>query len=378
MSPDRAGYSTDKVLIITASVGAGHDGAAHELADRLRRAGVDVDVRDYLQALPRWCRKLLSECYYSSVEHTPFLFEWVYTTIETSRLACALMRVFCRLGNRTIAAWVGAGDYGAVVSTYPLASQGLGVLRDSGRITLPVVTYLTDPAPHRTWVHPAVDLHLTVTIGTAQRGASDYGIPMIVGGPLVPRKFGHTPTPGRIAELRGELGLPVDEPVALLATGSVGLGDIAASAHDALDAGVIPVVLCGHNEDLRQRLSTMVGIIALGWRVDVHELMHLADVLVQNAGGLTFTEAMVAGLPTISYRCLPGHGQANAAALERADLAPWARDRDQFAVLLPLHAARVRTPRHYDDPARHILGLLGVGSLPREVPDHPIGQYAFR
>jgi len=35
-------------LIISGSVGAGHDGAANELADRLRVHGIDVDVRDYL------------------------------------------------------------------------------------------------------------------------------------------------------------------------------------------------------------------------------------------------------------------------------------------------------------------------------------------
>ncbi|MFI6254099.1 UDP-N-acetylglucosamine--N-acetylglucosamine transferase, partial [Streptomyces sp. NPDC051016] len=46
----------------------------------------------------------------------------------------------------------------------------------------------------------------------------------------------------------------------------------------------------------------------------------------QNAGGLTSLEAFAAGLPVASYRCIPGHGQTNAAALDEAGLAAWIRD----------------------------------------------------
>jgi len=362
------GVNTRAVLILSASVGAGHDGAADELAERLRRSGVDVDVRDYMNALPRWGRFLLRDCYSPSVRHTPLLFEWLFTTIENSRVVRAVVLTFCRLGNRTVRMWISAGTYSTVVSTYPLASQTLGELRASGRVGCPVVTYLTDPAAHRTWVHPDVDVHLTVTAATAAIGEHRYSVPLRVGGPLVPARFASAPSPDRLAQLRRDLMLPADKPVALFATGSLGLGDAAASARDAVGAGLTPLVLCGRNEVLRQRLSAVAGVIALGWRTDVHELMHLADVLVQNAGGLSFTEAMVAGLPVVSYRCIPGHGQANAAILQQAGLAPWALDATQFAALLRQQAARGRTPSSYDDPARHILRLIEPAHSPEHRP----------
>ena len=59
----------ERVLIVSASVGAGHDGAARELAHRLERRGVLTETRDFLDALPaygggartpgrtRWCRR---------------------------------------------------------------------------------------------------------------------------------------------------------------------------------------------------------------------------------------------------------------------------------------------------------------------------------
>jgi len=51
--------------------------------------------------------------------------------------------------------------------------------------------------------------------------------------------------------------------------------------------------------------------------------MAAADVLVHNAGGLSLTEGLAAGLPVITYQPLPGHGRANAALLAKVGLAPW-------------------------------------------------------
>ena len=53
-SDDRpsAPASLTRVLVISASMGAGHDGAARELAARLRAAGHHAEVRDFLDSGP--------------------------------------------------------------------------------------------------------------------------------------------------------------------------------------------------------------------------------------------------------------------------------------------------------------------------------------
>ena len=354
---DPAHGALPRVLVISGSVGAGHDGAAHELADRLRAQGVDVDVRDYLLALPILCRYFLRDGYTASVKRAPQLFQWLFDAIEESWLVHATMRALCRLGDRTVRQWTRTHSYGVVVSTYPLASQSLGNLRRRGELQVPAVTYLTDPAVHRSWVHPAVDHHLTVTPWAAQQGSQTYRVAMRPAGPLVPARFG-TVEPARREALRAELGLDPHRHVALLVTGSLGLGEVEHSARQVLAAGLVPLVLCGRNQALQHRLAAVPGIVALGWRDDVHELMHAADVLVHNAGGLTFTEAMVAGLPAVSYRCIPGHGLANAAALHDGGLAPWARTDEQFTAALDYQVGRGRIPLVPDDPALHVLSLL--------------------
>jgi hypothetical protein len=52
---------------------------------------------------------------------------------------------------------------------------------------------------------------------------------------------------------------------------------------------------------------------------------------VQNAGGLTAAEALASGVPVVTYRCLPGHGRTNAAALDAEGLVPWIQSRAGLA-----------------------------------------------
>lgn len=355
-----------RVLIVSGSVGAGHDGAARELAARLTAAGVDVAVRDFLDAVPRPAAKLLRDGYMTTVSRIPVAFEFLFQRLEHRGFLWSAERTICRWAESTLLSWVAEHQPDVVVSTYPLASQTIGDLRASDRLDARTITYLTDPAVHISWLHPAVDEHLTVTAAAAVQGRRDYGTEFVVGGPLVPARFTRPLRTGEELALRAELGLPVDRPVALLVAGSLGLGDVPATVRDVAAAGVTPLVLCGRNESLRRRIEREPGAVALGWRTDVDRLVHLADVLVQNAGGLSFTEALVAGLPAVTYRAIPGHGRANAAVLDAGGIAPWARSTDELAVHLRGSLGRPRTRPVFPDPADRVLGALPA--LPVVVP----------
>lgn len=335
-----------RVLVVSGSVGGGHDGAAAELTARLTECGLVAERRDYLDAIPWFARHVLREGYTVSVLYLPPFFEWLFRSIDRSPIVQWLSLRFCRLGTREVARWLAEGDYDVVVSTYPLVSQTLGRLKRLGRTRLPLVTYLTDPAVHRLWVHEHVDHHLTVTPPTATQGTRVYGLPMQSAGPLVPARFTRRLDERTRLALRAEIGLPPSQPVALIVTGSLGLGDVMQSVEAVLATGLAtPLVLCGRNERLRRRLRGRAGVVALGWRTDVPELMQVSDVLIHNAGGLSFTEALVAGLPAISYACLPGHGRANAGILAESGIAPWARTRQELTQALQDKLAGAVWPR---------------------------------
>jgi hypothetical protein len=65
---------------------------------------------------------------------------------------------------------------------------------------------------------------------------------------------------------------------------------------------------------------------------------------VQNAGGFACLEALAAGKPTVTYRCISGHGETNAAALDRANIVPWIRSRAELGPRL--REALVTPPRN--------------------------------
>jgi processive 1,2-diacylglycerol beta-glucosyltransferase len=323
------------VLVVSGSVGAGHDRAAAELTRRLRVRGLQVDQRDFLLALPGLLRVLLRACYVASANYAPRALGWMFASIEAYGVMYGLSRRLCALARRRVEQWLRPG-YDVVVSTYPWASQTLGDLRASGRLVSPAVTFLTDPAAHLLWVHPEIDHHFTVTQATVDQGIRDYGVEMQVGGPLVGDDFWRlTDGAERLrarTSIRAQLGLPEDALVALILTGSLGLGDVEATVEAVLAGGVaVPVVACGRNDGLRRKLAARLGPRALGWRDDVPDLMAASDVLVTNAGGLSFTEALVTGLPAVSFAALPGHGEANAYVLDAAGLAPWARTTSELA-----------------------------------------------
>jgi UDP-N-acetylglucosamine:LPS N-acetylglucosamine transferase len=331
-----------RALVISGSVGAGHDGAAAELSRRLRALDVDATCRDFLDAVPRAYQRVLRDGYAFSASYAPRVFDWLFRCGERDTAVRRLTLHVCRLARGEVARWAGEG-YDVVVTTFPFAAQTLGDLKRDGVLGMPVVCYLTDPAPHRLWVHPRLDAHLTVTEATAAEGSERYGVPMAAAGPLAPAAFREPVDEADRRTLREALGVPEDHRMALLMTGSLGLGDVMASVRAMRAAcGTVPVVLCGRNERLRRRIEAVPGVVALGWRDDVPRLMAAADVLVHNAGGLSLTEALVAGLPAVSYEVLSGHGWANARTLASAGLAPWPHTPEGLAEALGRQAGRGR------------------------------------
>ncbi|WP_116209407.1 glycosyltransferase [Streptomyces olivoreticuli] len=331
-----------RVLVISGSMGAGHDGAARGLIHQLRERAVGADFRDFLDALPRSYRQLLRAEHAFTIRHTPRVFDWMARSEERDSVVRRLTLRICRVARREVARWA-AGGYGVVVTTFPLASQTLGMLRRDGALGVRAVCCLSDPAPTRLWLHPGIDLYLTVTQATVVEAAERYGVAMAVGGPLVAAAFREPVDKAAREALRTELGVPPGRRMVLLTGGALGIGNVMAGIAAVRQVpGTVAVVLCGRNDRLRRRAAAQRGVIALGWRDDVPRLMATADVLVHNAGGLSMTEALVAGLPAVSYEMLGGHGRENAATLARAGLAPWPRTPAELAEALERQASRGR------------------------------------
>ena len=153
----------------------------------------------------------------------------------------------------------------------------------------------------------------------------------------------------------------------------LGLGTVRqAVATIARWPGWVPVVVCGRNEQLRDELAAIPGTVALGWVSDMAALMAAADVLVENAGGLTSKEALRVGLPVVTFRPITGHGRHDAGALAQLGLTELVEDESRLreaAVRLTensaLRAERIRRGRalFVGDAADMVASLMPLDSV---------------
>lgn len=348
-----------RILLVSASMGAGHDAAAAELGRRLEAAGHPSTRVDVLDLLPSPTGAALRAFYRTTVRRLPALYAGLYAVFFRPgggpRPGSAPLAA---LAEERLLDVVRQADARAVVPVFHLAAQLAGRMRADGSLPVPSSVVVTDFAVHRQWLHPGNDLYLCLTREAAERVRQASGRPAVASGPLVARRFGESPGTGR---RQWRPAVPGRPPV-LVSAGAWGVGTrLAATARLLSGAGYQPVVLCGTDTRLRGRLSRTCDAVALGWVDDMPGLMASARALIDNAAGQTALEALAAGLPVIGYRPIPGHGAEGVRAMAALRLSEHAHDPWELLQALdtltgpgPARARRVAAGRELfaaaDDP----------------------------
>ncbi|SBT40023.1 UDP-N-acetylglucosamine:LPS N-acetylglucosamine transferase [Micromonospora auratinigra] len=353
-----------RIVVVSADVGAGHDTAAAELARRLRERGFAVQRLNLLDVLPRPVHWAFKEAYRGILRWLPWGYDLLFGLTSRSRTSVLVLRTLLRPVRRRMRRHI-PPDTRAVVTTYPFANQLLGPLRRQGRLPVPVITYVTDFVVHPTWLCPGVDVYCAIRHAEVQPVGAADGIEVEVVQPLVSRDFATSAAIDR-RHARQRFGLPPAGRLALIVAGAWGAGEVATTVAEVRATGhVHPVVVCGHNEELRQRLEAEHEHV-LGWVDDMPTLMRAVDVVVENAGGLTCQEALACGVPVVTYRPIPGHGRANATILARTGLTHWVPGPEQLG---PVLAALVGDAGAERVPSGDPLGAS-------DGPDDPAGLIA--
>jgi UDP-N-acetylglucosamine:LPS N-acetylglucosamine transferase len=338
-TPARAGPEAspeaERLLVVSASMGAGHDTVAAELARRARAAGKQVRVVDVLALLPYGLGGGLRGFYRAAVREAPWVYAGIYDFfLRPGPRPRPSGTPLARLAGGRLMRLVREWRADVVVPVFHLAAQLTGHLRTRGVLQVPSAVVVVDFAVHRQWLHPGNDLHLCVSEETAREVRRGIGRPAEATGPVVaPEFFSEGPgTAGWRSRLQRYGG---GRPAVLVSAGAWGAGSQLSGTARLLAAhGFLPVVLCGRNERLRRALSGTPGVLTPGWVTDMPGLLHACAALVDNAAGQTAVQALAAGLPVIGHRPLPGHGAEGVrrmADLGLCDLAP-----DEAALLRSL------------------------------------------
>lgn len=365
-----------RILLLSASIGEGHDLPARFLvADVLeRRPDAHAPIVDGLKAMGRLSERIAMSGASFESRWGNWVFDVEYALIAhvapAGRFTSWLAQV---LGGRGLERLIAEQRPDVVVSTYPGVTEVLGRLRAQGRLTVPVVSAITDLAGLRYWAHPGVDMHLIThpeSAAEVRRIAGPDTRVVSVRGLNDPR---FAAPPSR-EDARRALGLPEGGQVVVVSGGGWGVGDLEGALEAALALeGMRVVVMCGRNDMLRERLGArFVGeerVTLLSFTTQVPELFAAADALIHSTAGLTVLEATVLGCPTISYGWGRGHIRVNNREYARLGIADVARSREELAGALRRALDERRSPdarfARLPIAADVVLELAGEALAPR-------------
>jgi processive 1,2-diacylglycerol beta-glucosyltransferase len=312
--------SSNRILILHATAGAGHRKAAEAVYNGLKSRGVpDIRIVDALDHTNAFFKKAYPAGYEFIVGKLPKLWavffelthqEWIQPLFQGGR------RIYNGVNSGPLVDYVIKGGFDTIVTAHFLSTEVVAHLRASGQLpNTRLVTIVTDYDVHRIWLSKGVDLYLVACDHTRRR-LQALGVPaekIAVTGIPVDEKFTIARDRG---EVRAKLGVRPDAFTVLLSTSSFGFGPIEELA--ALLGDVQLMIITGNNKDLFNRLKARANPLhhVYGFVDNMEELMAASDVMITKPGGLSITEALANELPLIFFSAIPGQEAGNVEVLK--------------------------------------------------------------
>lgn len=312
-----------KVMVLSASAGAGHVTAANALEGALRESGIAHEVvnLDVLKKVSPFMRSMYSKQYINLVNRAPHLLGAIYDATDHAKKFDGRRMTFDVANALPMLRYLTNERPDVVVSTHFLASELAAFATRRRRLNAYLATVITDFDAHAFWLSDPVDHYFAAMEDTARQlqhlgvnsdDISVTGIPISI-------KFAGAPSK---SEARKQLGLREDLPVVLISAGGFGVGPVIETVESAMlcRTRFQTVVLCGKNEKLRAQLQGM-QVITPSYFPDFHAVGHTdsmqvymaaADLMIGKSGGLTSSECLASGLPMLIVNPIPGQEERNA------------------------------------------------------------------
>lgn len=372
-----------RVLLLSASSGAGHVSCANALAKAWGtvRSRDEVEHIDILKHAGGLMRRIYTKTYFEFARAAPELLGWAYRRTDRPWKYIRRRTAFDRLNLGRMIGVIRRYAPDLVVSTHFTPGEVVSSLKAKGKLACPQAIVITDFDAHAIWLVPACERYFVGREETLEYMASQ-GVPRqriaVTGIPIDP-VYAARRNP---AAMRRRHGLRAGTPVVLVSAGGFGVGNVEEVVRSLLgmDRPAQVVMVCGRNEALRRKLLPLgrarresgVRLKVLGFTTKFSELMAAADVLVGKPGGLTSSEALASGLPMAVVNPIPGQEERNAdylleegAAIRINNLPAigWklARLLGDRARLARMRAAarRLGRPRAAEEVVRKAAGLAG-------------------
>jgi processive 1,2-diacylglycerol beta-glucosyltransferase len=314
-----------KVLLLSASAGAGHIRAAEaiekafsQVKDASSREVRHIDALDYTNKL---FRHLYSKAYIDLVNKMPEVPGWFYDKLDKPWKNERRRLALDKLNTRPFVKMLREYQPDLIVCTHFLPAEIVSWLKAKERLASRQVIIVTDFDVHAMWLVHHYERYF-VAIDEARAYLEALGIPaekITVSGIPIDPVFAVKKDK---QEMRAKHGLAADRTTILLSAGGFGVGSV-----DALVHALLPlqqraqiVAICGRNEELRKRLTRLAArakpdanvlLKPFGYTKEMDELMTASDIVLGKPGGLTTSEALAKGLVFVIVNPIPGQEERN-------------------------------------------------------------------
>ena len=325
MVPDvkAGGAMLGRVLVLSASAGAGHLRAAEAVEKAIRARGLATDVQhlDVLRYTNKVFRHFYSKAYIDLVNKAPEVLGWLYDYLDDPAKNDPVRMAFDRLNANPFIRYLRRYQPDVAICTHFLPSGIISSLKDEGKVKVLNSVVVTDFDVHAMWLCRHAEQYFVALEETkVHLKALGVADPLItVSGIPIDPVF--AVAKDRRA-MRRKHGLEEDRFTILVSAGGFGVGPVGhmMQALARLQHSARVVAVCGRNEALKAELSeaiqtfpkrSAVSFTLMGFTTEMDELMTAADLFVGKPGGLTTSEAMAKGLPMVVINPIPGQEERN-------------------------------------------------------------------
>ncbi|MGA9996588.1 MAG: glycosyltransferase [Pyrinomonadaceae bacterium] len=312
-----------KVLILSASVGAGHMRAAQALERAFADANAAEEVRhiDTLEYTNKLFRRLYSNAYIDMVNKMPDVLGWLYDAMDKPWKNERRRLAFDKLNTRPFVKMLKQYQPEFVVCTHFLPAEILSWLQAKERINARQAIVVTDFDVHAMWLCHHYEQYF-VALDETRAHMEALGIPaakLTVSGIPIDPLFSQAKDK---TAMRAKLGLRQERTTILVSAGGFGVGPIEHLMQSLLQLKhpAQVVAICGRNEELKSRIENLtanfsvkssVAVYPIGYTTQMDEYMAASDILLGKPGGLTTSEALARGLVFVIVNPIPGQEERN-------------------------------------------------------------------
>lgn len=314
----------NNILIISASIGSGHNRAANAVAAELKQRypAAQINVVDFMAGKNSYVNRLVKESYLKLLDISPNIYDLLYRWTQGAQRGSKAKSLVGRIMKRSMAKLVNRYQPDLLVTTHPFPCGAAAQLKAEGRIITPLMAVITDFSVHRMWIYKEVDCYFVAApelhVQLAEQGIEQERV-YVTGIPISTEFAANVDGDLMI----NKLGLDKQKPIVLIMGGGLGLGGVK-EALMSLERVIMPlqiIVVTGRNSVLRHELKAAADSSChvtqvLGFTKRISELMAIADILITKPGALTISEALAMQLPMLLYESIPGQEKDNAAWLE--------------------------------------------------------------